>query len=71
MHNGNIPYLQLPLDNDYYGIRRSLWVATDNVYKSAAQTYKNKLLALEKNKMGAEDLPIADFSQEDTIKKLN
>lgn len=67
MRNGNIEYLGLPLDNDYYGIRRSFWVATDNVYKSASQTYKNKMLTLEKNKMDADDLPIADFSKEEMV----
>lgn len=30
---------QVPLGNDYYGIRRSLWVSTDQVYKSASRIF--------------------------------
>jgi predicted Zn-dependent protease len=33
----------MPLDDDYYGIRRSLWATTDYVYKSAARQYKENL----------------------------
>lgn len=33
----------LPVDDDYWGIRRSFWASTDNVYRSAARIYeKNK-----------------------------
>jgi predicted Zn-dependent protease len=47
--------IQLPLDNDYYGIRRALWVTTDYIYKSAARQYKKNLETLkEKNKTIAE-----------------
>ncbi len=55
-------YLKLPLDDDYYGIRRCLWEATDMVYKSASQTYKNKINTLTEKNIDPEDLPIADFS---------
>jgi hypothetical protein len=55
-------YLKLPLDDDYYGIRRCLWEATDRVYKSASQTYKNKINTLAEKNIDPEDLPIADFS---------
>lgn len=62
-------YLDLPLDNDYYGIRRFLWEATDKVYKSAAQTYKNKNATLREKNIAPEDLPVADFSRAPVIKK--
>jgi hypothetical protein len=55
-------YLKLPLDDDYYGIRRCLWEATDKVYKSASQTYKNKINTLAEKNINPADLPIADFS---------
>jgi hypothetical protein len=61
-------YHQLPLDNDYYGIRRCLWEATDGVYKSASQTYKNKITALREKSIEPEDLPVADFSHAPVIK---
>ena len=62
-------YLDLPIDNDYYGIRRFLWESTDRVYKSAAQTYKNKITTLREKNITPEDLPFADFSRAPKIKK--
>lgn len=53
--------LELPLDNDYYGIRRALWMMTNNTYKSAAENYKNKLAALKDKNLTKQDLQIADF----------
>jgi hypothetical protein len=35
--------IELPLDDDYYGIRRSLWATTDYVYKGAARQYRENL----------------------------
>ncbi len=68
--SGNsMPYLSIPLDNDYYGIRRALWVATDQVYKSAGQNYKSKLNALKENNIDQKNLPIADFSRIPIIKR--
>jgi hypothetical protein len=57
-NGGNIP---LPLDNDYYGIRRTLWIQTDKVYKSAGETYKNKLYLLNRNHISVDSL-IPDLS---------
>ncbi len=54
--------LELPLDNDYYGIRRALWMMTNNTYKSAAENYKNKLAALKDKNLTTKDLQIDDFS---------
>jgi hypothetical protein len=35
--------IELPLDDDYFGIRRALWSTTDYVYKSAARQYNENL----------------------------
>ncbi|MCD4747559.1 MAG: hypothetical protein K8R58_14785, partial [Bacteroidales bacterium] len=40
--------ISLPIDDDYFGIRRSLWLATDKIYKSAAENYKTKIWFLSK-----------------------
>jgi len=53
--------LEMPLDDDYYGIRRALWMMTNNTYKSAAENYKNKLEALNDKNLGKKDLQIPDF----------
>ncbi|HEX3008802.1 MAG TPA: metallopeptidase TldD-related protein [Bacteroidales bacterium] len=58
-NGGNIP---LPLDNDYYGIRRTLWIQTDKVYKAAGETYKNKLYLLKRNNIQIDSL-LPDFSK--------
>lgn len=57
-NGGNIP---LPLDADYYGIRRTLWIQTDKVYKAAGETYKNKLYILKRNNFPVDSL-VPDFS---------
>jgi hypothetical protein len=57
-NGGNIP---LPFDEDYYGIRRTLWIQTDKVYKAAGETYKNKLYILKRNNIPVDSL-IPDFS---------
>lgn len=70
--DSNSDYYQdprLPLDNDYYGIRRCLWEGTDMVFKSASQTYKNKITALRGKNIAPEDLPVADFSRTPVVKQ--
>jgi hypothetical protein len=53
--------LRLPLDNDYFGIRRSLWMVTNNTYKSAAENYKSKLASLKDKNLTKENLELPDF----------
>ncbi len=36
---------QTPIEDDYDGIRRALWVSTDNVYKNAAELFEHKKAA--------------------------
>lgn len=47
----------LPLDNDYDGIRRALWVTTDNVYKSAARQFKKNEETLRDLGKDLKDVP--------------
>jgi hypothetical protein len=63
------PTIDMPLENDYQGIRRSLWLTTNNVYYSAAQTYKNKIAQIEHRQLKEEDLEIDDFSKAPVIRK--
>jgi hypothetical protein len=52
---GSAHEIPMPLDDDYFGIRRSLWTSTDEVYKGAAQKFKkNQETLKEKNKPLAE-----------------
>ncbi|NJK94196.1 MAG: hypothetical protein HC905_04005 [Bacteroidales bacterium] len=64
--NNNIRYnggnISLPLDHDYYGIRRTFWIQTDKVYKAAGETFKNKLYILKRNNIPLDSL-VPDFSE--------
>lgn len=53
--------LELPLDNDYMGIRRALWITTNNTFKSASDNYANKLQALKDKGLSQSALQIPDF----------
>jgi hypothetical protein len=66
--DGNI---ELPLDDDYLGIRRSLWLAANNVYKSAADNYKNKIESLRDKNLTQNDLQIDDFSHAPVTKLIS
>jgi predicted Zn-dependent protease len=51
---------RLPLDDDYYGLRRAMWLATDRAYKSALETLSKKKSYLQ-NTVQTASLP--DFSK--------
>jgi TldD protein len=60
---GGGPDNTLPLEDDYAGIRRSLWLSTDDLYKQANETFSKKKAALQ-NKQLAEDVrDLADFAR--------
>ena len=50
-----------PLQDDYEGIRRELWRATDEEYKRAVEDYAAKRAMLENRKLSE---PVPDFSTE-------
>lgn len=57
----------VPLDNDYNGIRRSLWLSTDKQYKAAAETFAKKLSSMKQQKLNPEDTALFDFSKADKV----
>jgi len=59
---------RLPLEDNYSGIRRALWIATDNLYKSATESYERKKAALEQQTLSDEDKALADFSKAEVKK---
>ncbi len=60
--------IEMPVENDYDGIRRSLWLTTNNVYNSAAQTYKTKMDLIDHKQLKESDLEIPDFSKAPVVK---
>ena len=60
----------VPLDNDYNGIRRGLWIETDNKYKNVAELYPKKIAAIEQQNLPANELALPDFSKADKVSKI-
>lgn len=59
---------ELPLDDDYLEIRRTLWLATDAAYKEAAERLAQKRAALL-NRARTDTLP--DFSKEPATRTVD
>jgi hypothetical protein len=62
--------IQLPLDNDYFGIRRALWTTTDVVYKGAAQKYKKHQATLKEQNRKLSDLPHRVFAKVPVVQSI-
>lgn len=60
--------IELPLDDDYYGIRRSFWVTTDYVYKGAARQYKKNLETLKETGKSLAELPHRSFARKPPVR---
>ncbi|MDP4198060.1 MAG: metallopeptidase TldD-related protein [Bacteroidota bacterium] len=52
----------LPLDDDYEGIRRVLWLSTDDLFKSANESFTKKQAALEHKQLAPELKDLPDFA---------
>jgi len=63
--------VSIPLKNDYEGIRRTFWLATDNIYKKAAEQYERKKAALMQQAISKNMAALADFSQTAPVKSYN
>jgi hypothetical protein len=59
---GNQIDMNLPLDDDYNVIRRAFWLATDDLFKEANETFTKKKAALERKQMTDEDRNLPDFA---------
>ena len=59
----------LPLENDYDGIRRVIWKSTDEMYKRAAETYEKKISAINQQKLTPEDSALADLYKAPVVNK--
>jgi len=57
----------LPLDDDYVGIRRVLWLSTDDLFKAANESFTKKKAAFEHKQLSDELRNLPDFSQAPAI----
>jgi len=55
--------IAMPVDDDYFGIRRTLWASTDALYRAAAKNYKNNVTFLKEQKKELKDVPHRSFAQ--------
>ncbi len=55
--------IAMPLEDDYNGIRRSLWITTDAIYRSAAQHFKENQNTLKEKGKELKDLPHRTFAK--------
>jgi hypothetical protein len=55
--------IEVPLDDDYLGIRRALWVSIDNVYKSASRQFAKNQEMLKDQKKPLAELPHRRFAK--------
>ncbi len=55
--------IQLPVETDYYGIRRALWASTDLVYKSASKLYKGHQAQVKNVGKPLSEIPHRKFSK--------
>lgn len=62
--------MTLPLDDDYNLVRRGFWLATDNLFKDANETFTKKKAALERKQLSDEDRNLPDFSKAPKVEVL-
>lgn len=55
--------IKIPYKPDYWGLRRTLWSASERTYKSACKKYRAKLAALEDNEIKTEEYVLPDFAE--------
>ncbi len=59
--------LNLPLENDYWGIRRAFWSSTDKVYRDAARHFERHKETLKENGKGLPELPHRSFAKSSPV----
>jgi predicted Zn-dependent protease len=62
--------INIPIDNDYNGIRRAFWTSTDAVYRAAAKSYKDNVAFLKEQKKELKDVPHRSFAKA-PVNKIN
>jgi hypothetical protein len=57
-----------PVEPDYWSIRKAFWWNTDNVFRSAAKSYKNKINAIREFPLDAETSTLPDYTRAPTVR---
>ncbi len=66
---GSAPEI-FPIENDYYGIRRAFWLNSNDIYIRAGANHREKLNLIEKGKIDAGALELADFTRSEPVEMI-
>ncbi len=62
--------INLPVDDDYYGIRRSFWSSTDEVYRSAARHFRKHQQTVKESGKEWSEIPHRTFARSEPVKLM-
>jgi len=62
--------IALPVDDDYFGIRRSFWSTTDKVYRDAAKHFAKHKETLKETGKALEEIPHRSFAKSNAVQIL-
>lgn len=64
------PYsqVQVPIKEDYWGLRKIFWKATDRTYRSAAESFEDHKKLLEKEGLAIDTIPHRSFAKTEIVK---
>ncbi len=62
--------INLPIDDDYMGIRRSLWSSTDKVYRDAARHFQRHQQTLKETGKPLKDIPHRSFAKGSPLRSI-
>jgi hypothetical protein len=63
--------ISLPIDNDYLGIRRSLWSGTDKIYRDAARHFQKHQQTLKETGKPLSEIPHRSFAKGTSVKLVS
>lgn len=61
--------IEMPITDDYYGVRRALWASTDAVYKGAARKFQRHQQTLREKNQTLESIPHRTFAMVKPVTK--
>lgn len=63
--------IALPVDGDYFGIRRSFWSSTDEVYRSAARHFKKHQQTVKESGKPWSEIPHRTFAKSPAVRIIS
>lgn len=63
--------IELPVDNDYWGIRRAFWSTVDKVYRDAARHFDNHKKTLKEFGKKLEEVPHRSFAKGKPVRMVS